>query len=120
MHVIIERTPEDAYPIRAWGVLWEMIRGMDVDDVKLIVPAAGPVPLRTILEVNGPVLEEVLGEHYFPLEGQQDFAYKAGLGIMQLVLRQFGSPSRQEREATGEAAAELEAFKEEFEKRGAE
>jgi hypothetical protein len=116
LHAIVVGIKASAYPLRSWDDVLEAAKS--IDDVDLIVPG-GKRSLRKrslrkeILRPNLLAIRRILGDQYLPIEDQQDFARKASLVLITLVVRQFGSPSSQE-SPNEETAAEIEAFKREL------
>jgi hypothetical protein len=110
LHNIVEAVPDDAYPLRNWDELQKALTSMN--ECYLIVPGEKPKrPLvGEILRPNLIAIRKILGNQYFPLENQQDFARKAGLVIITLVIRRFGGSSEYQ-PLHEQAAAEMEAFK---------
>jgi hypothetical protein len=111
LHAIVDAVPTTAYPIQSWDDL--QTAASSIDDVDLLVPGGKRSLQKEILRPNLLAIRRILGKEYFPIEDQQDFARKAGLVLMTLVVRHFGSPSPQE-SLDEKAAAEIEAFKREI------
>jgi hypothetical protein len=110
LHSIVEAVADDAYPLRNWDELQKALGSMQ--DCYLIVPGDRPKRslLGEILRPNLLAIRKILGNHYFPIENQQDFARKAGLIIITLVIRRYGGSSDYQ-PLHEQAAAEVEAFK---------
>jgi hypothetical protein len=111
LHAIVDGVPADVYPISTWDDLQKA--ASSIDDVELIVPGGKRSFQKEILRPNLLAIRRILGKEYFPIEDQQDFARKAGLVIMTVVVRHFGSPSPQ-KSPDEDTAAEIEAFKREL------
>jgi hypothetical protein len=110
LHAIVDGIQASAYPIRSWDDLKEA--ASSIDDVELIVPGGKRSLHKEILRPNLVAIRRILGECYLPIEDQQDFARKASLALITLVVRQSGSPSPP-KSPDEQTAAEIEAFKQE-------
>jgi hypothetical protein len=108
LHAIVDGIQASAYPISSWHDLMEAAKS--IDDVDLIVPGGKRSLHQEILRPNLLAIRHILGDSYLPIEDQQDFARKASLVLITLVMRKFGSPSPHE-PPDEQAAAEIEAFK---------
>jgi hypothetical protein len=89
LHAIVHRTPPTAYPIRNWGDLLKA--ASSTGDVELFV-RGGKTSLLKELEPNLLAIRSIVGDQYFPITDQQDYARKASVVLMTLVLRFVGSP----------------------------
>jgi hypothetical protein len=108
LHHIVDRIPTTAYPIRDWDNLHKA--ASSIDDLHLIVPGGKRSSLKEIFAPNFLEIRHIIGDLYFPIQDQQEFARKASCVLLTLVFRYFGSPSVHKK-PNEQTAAAIEAFK---------
>ena len=110
LYRLVDEISAKAYPIQGWGDMMEAINSLD--DINLIIPGGRKSLHKEILKPTVFAFRPILGDQYFPIKDQQDFAQKAGLILISLARRHFGSPSPCKSPDAG-TAREIEAFKQE-------
>lgn len=90
-HALVDGIDEHAYPIATWEEL--SAAAASLGEVTLRGPS-GRVSVNEI----GPTLEylrAVVGDSYFPVQGADDLAHKAGMVLVSIVVRRHRSKGKQ-------------------------
>ena len=115
LHHIADHISATAYPIQNWSDLEKAAHS--IHDRHLIVPGGKTALLKELMQPTISDIKPIVGDQYFPINDKHDFALKASLVLITLVMRHVGAPS-ETKLPNERTAAEIQAFKQKLAGRG--